>query len=267
MTAPATGGTRPFPTDRLRVVALGIVLLGLGFGTIRLVTQFDYGYDFSVYRAAGSAVLHHHSLLGPWIGERVPHALPFTYPPLAAVVAVPLALVGDIGYISNQSLNGVLVRAFGPHEQVVWLLTAAVVVGFGLGRATVASRRGQELLGISLVALAGVLASPVSWIHHLVWVVPALAVLVDDGTSRRRVTIAASAAALFTLRLPYLARSIPAGWHLGWIAAVLSDSDALVCVALLIVLARVVSPNFRYPNFRYPNFRYGATRSNVRTRP
>jgi alpha-1,2-mannosyltransferase len=420
MTAPATGGTRPFPTDRLRVVALGIVLLGLGFGTIRLVTQFDYGYDFSVYRAAGSAVLHHHSLLGPWIGERVPHALPFTYPPLAAVVAVPLALVGDlvgfvvwnalsivalfavvracttnlverfdrpviafavacacalalapvqeeirygqvgivlmamcffdclpqptrwprgalvgaataiklvpgifipylwltgrrraaavatatfvslsvagavftpgdsatfwtsrvfdngrvgdICYISNQSLNGVLVRAFGPHEQVVWLLTAAVVVGFGLGRATVASRRGQELLGISLVALAGVLASPVSWIHHLVWVVPALAVLVDDGTSRRRVTIAASAAALFTMRLPYLARSIPAGWHLGWIAAVLSDSDALVCVALLIVLARVVSPNFRYPNFRYPNFRYpnfryGATRSNVRTRP
>lgn len=80
--------------------------------------------------------------------------------------------VGDLGYVANQSLNGVFVRAFGGHEQVVWLVAAAVVVGFGLRRAVGASLGGNEMLGVALVALVGLLVSPVSWIHHLVWVVP-----------------------------------------------------------------------------------------------
>ena len=95
------------------------------------------------------------------------------------------------------------------------------------------------MLGIALVALVGVLVSPVSWIHHLVWIVPVLAVLVGDATDRRRVRLAVVVAALFTLRLPYLGDNIPRGWHLGWIAAVLRDSYGLLCVFLLVTLARL----------------------------
>ena len=95
--------------------------------------------------------------------------------------------VGSIGYVSNQSLNGMLVRAFGlARATSSGSRSRTVVVVFGLRRAAIASRRGQELNGIALVALVGLLASPVSWIHHLVWIVPVLAVLVGNATDRRR---------------------------------------------------------------------------------
>jgi alpha-1,2-mannosyltransferase len=127
----------------------------------------------------------------------------------------------------------------GARVDVIWLVVAAAVAVFGLRRAAVASRRGQESLGIALAALVGVLVSPVSWIHHLVWIVPVLAVLVGDATDRRRVTLAASIAMLFALRLPYLGDTIPPAWHVGWIAALLRDSYGLLCVYLLFALARL----------------------------
>jgi alpha-1,2-mannosyltransferase len=384
-----TAGARTLDANRLRGPALAIAAIGIAFGAIRIFGRFDYGYDFAVYRVAGDAVVHHESLFGPWIGQHLTHPLPFTYPPLAAVFAVPFALIGDhlgyalwnvasvvalvfvvrastkplvrrftsaglalavlcaiaialtpvqdeigfgqvgivlmamcffdclphktrlprgvlvgaataiklvpgifipylwlsgrrraavvatatfvtftlagaaltptdsktfwtsrvfdnsrvgsIGYVSNQSLNGMLVRAFGSHVNVVWFVLATVVVAFGLRRAAIASRRGQELNGIALAALVGLLASPVSWIHHLVWIVPVLAVLVGNATDRRRVALAATIALLFALRLPYLGDNIPPGWHVGWVAAVLRDSYGLLCVLLLFTLARLAS--------------------------
>ena len=382
-------GARAPDANRLRAPAFAIATIGFVFGAIRLVGPFDYGYDFAVYRVAGSAVVHHESLFGPWIGQHVHHPLPFTYPPLAAVFAVPFALVGnhvgyalwnfasiaalvlvvnaatkplvrrfasprlalavvcaialaltpvqdEIGfgqvgivlmamcffdctqettrwprgllvgtataiklvpgvfipylwlsgrrraamvatatfavlslagsallpsdsktfwtsrvfdnsrvgnsaYVSNQSLNGMLERVLGPHVDVVWFVLAGAVAVFGLRRAAMASRRGQELLGVALAALVGVLVSPVSWIHHLVWIVPVLAALVGNAADRRRVALAVSIAMLFALRLPYLGDNIPPGWHLGWIAAVLRDSYGLLCVFLLFALARLVA--------------------------
>ena len=94
-----TAGARALDANRLRAPALAIATVGLVLGAIRLIGPFDYGYDFAVYRVAGSAVVHHESLFGPWIGQHLDHPLPFTYPPLAAVFAVPFALVGNhLGY-------------------------------------------------------------------------------------------------------------------------------------------------------------------------
>jgi alpha-1,2-mannosyltransferase len=152
--------------------------------------------------------------------------------------------VGNITYFSNQSLYGMARRALGAHTGialVLWLPLAAVVVGFGLRHAVLASRRGQELLGVSMIALVGALVSPVSWVHHLVWIVPVLAVVIGDATDRRRVVLALSVAAWFVLRLPYLARSIPDGWGLAWLAGPLKDSYGLACLVLLFVLPRLVS--------------------------
>jgi alpha-1,2-mannosyltransferase len=381
-----TAGSGTLDPERLRVPALAIAAVGLVFGAIRLFGQFDYGYDFAVYRGAGSAVLRHESVFGPWISLHIGHPLPFTYPPLAALFAVPFALISDhlgyalwnlasivvlcfvvrastrrlvprfanpalalailcavalsltpvqdeigfgqvgivlmamcffdcasddprwprgalvgtataiklvpgifipylwlsgrrraaavatatfagltlagaavmpsdaksfwtdrifdnsrvgpLGYVSNQSLNGMLVRALGSPAHVASIVVAGVVIVVGLSRAARASRHGDELLGIALVALVGVLASPVSWIHHLVWIVPVLAVLVGAATDRRRVETAIVVAALFTLRLPYFGDNIPRGWHLGWAAAVLRDSYGLLCLFLLVTLAR-----------------------------
>ena len=89
--------------------------------------------------------------------------------------------VGNLRYIGNQSLNGAVLRLFGTAAaDQPYRLAAVAAVGIGgLLLAAWASRRGQEMAGILICALTGLLVSPVSWDHHWVWVAPALVVLVD----------------------------------------------------------------------------------------
>jgi alpha-1,2-mannosyltransferase len=95
--------------------------------------------------------------------------------------------VGNLHYVGNQSLNGALLRLFGsataagPYRLVVIGLTGIA----GLLLAAWASRRGQDMAGLMICALTGLLVSPVSWSHHWVWVAPALVVLADLATSPR----------------------------------------------------------------------------------
>jgi alpha-1,2-mannosyltransferase len=80
-----------------------------------------------------------------------------------------------------------------------------------------------------------VLVSPISWIHHLVWIVPVLAVILGAGRDPKRVVIAFLVAALFVARLPYFGHD---ELQTGLLAAFLKDSYTFVCVALLVYLAR-----------------------------
>jgi alpha-1,2-mannosyltransferase len=88
-------------------------------------------------------------------------------------------------HLDNQSLNGVMLRLThdGSDAHPYWLVTAAVVGIAGLATAILASRRGHELLGLVACAATGLLASPISWSHHYVYVVPAL-VLAAYGPRR-----------------------------------------------------------------------------------
>jgi alpha-1,2-mannosyltransferase len=92
--------------------------------------------------------------------------------------------LGNVAYVGNQSLYGALLRLCGtPAAAQPYQLAAVVVVGVGgLLLAAWASRRGQEIAGILLCALTGLLVSPVSWSHHWVWVAPMLMVLVYFAT-------------------------------------------------------------------------------------
>jgi alpha-1,2-mannosyltransferase len=86
----------------------------------------------------------------------------------------------------NQSINGFVLRLTrdGPHAHAYWLAAEIVVAVVGLGAATLASRRGHELLGLVTCGATGLMLSPVSWSHHYVFVVPALA-LASCGPRRR----------------------------------------------------------------------------------
>jgi alpha-1,2-mannosyltransferase len=88
-------------------------------------------------------------------------------------------------HLDNQSLNGVMLRLThaGPGAHAYWLVTAAVAGIGGLATAIAASRRGHELLGLVACAATGLLASPISWSHHYVYVLPAL-VLAAYGPRR-----------------------------------------------------------------------------------
>ena len=82
---------------------------------------------------------------------------------------------GGLSYISNQNLSSILERfhhAALPGT-VVWPLAAALCVS-GLALAVVAYRRSSPMLGLLVCETTGLCVSPVTWVHHLVWVVPAI---------------------------------------------------------------------------------------------
>jgi alpha-1,2-mannosyltransferase len=92
--------------------------------------------------------------------------------------------LGNVAYVGNQSLYGALLRLCGsPAAARPYQLAAVAVVGTGgLMLAAWASRRGQEMVGVLVCALTGLLVSPVSWSHHWVWVAPMLVVLAELAT-------------------------------------------------------------------------------------
>ena len=113
-----------------------------------------------------------------------------------------------------------------------------MVVGLGIARR--AHQRGWLWHEAAAVGLVGVLISPVSWIHHFVWVIVALAALLQV----RKLLAAAIVWLLFTMPLPWWGQwrlqqglDFPAsssgnpGWQL------LNDSYGLIAILLLGVLA------------------------------
>jgi alpha-1,2-mannosyltransferase len=91
--------------------------------------------------------------------------------------------IGGAAFVTNQSLRGELTR-LGVDQGVWVVLVVAVLVAAWHG----ARRAVDPAAAVLLVAAAGLLASPVSWSHHWVWIVPALAVL----TARVAVPVAAA---------------------------------------------------------------------------
>jgi alpha-1,2-mannosyltransferase len=84
--------------------------------------------------------------------------------------------IGSPAFASNQSLAGVLHRWPLPDAwyPALWLPGTVLVLLAGWVAVRRLRARGQDLAALLAVAAAGLLASPVSWSHHYVWVVPAL---------------------------------------------------------------------------------------------
>ncbi|MEV7872099.1 glycosyltransferase 87 family protein [Streptomyces sp. NPDC088124] len=92
--------------------------------------------------------------------------------------------VGELGYVSNQSLQGVLARLQPDHpSRAFWALCVLAVLAVWAYRARAAVRDGDDQAGFALTGLAACLVSPVTWVHHLVWLIPALIVLADAAVS------------------------------------------------------------------------------------
>jgi len=116
-------------------------------------------------------------------------------------IAIRATRTGDLAAVIDQSTNGVLLR-LGWTGGVFWAAFAALALGVGLVRASTAHRAGNELAAITLIGIASVLASPVSWIHHAVWIVPATGVILGDGRHRGRRVAWTATTVLFLLHVP-----------------------------------------------------------------
>ncbi|WP_442818183.1 glycosyltransferase 87 family protein [Streptomyces sp. NBC_01727] len=87
--------------------------------------------------------------------------------------------VGALDYVSNQSLQGALARLGAARP--VWVMAVLAVLVLWAYRVRRATAAGDDEAGMALTGLAACLVSPVTWVHHLVWAVPALALLVRYG--------------------------------------------------------------------------------------
>lgn len=154
--------------------------------------------------------------------------------------------VGKTENAANQALSGPLARlSDSPDAPLALWLPLVVVVGVvGLRRAVLAMRAGDDVAALALVGLTSGLISPLTWVHHLWWLVPAFAVLLDVGIARRSRAVLLSAAAVFLLFVgswPDHVRQ-PDGEHLDhgvWV--VLGENTLPVVLLLLVVLLPVRS--------------------------
>ncbi|MCG5465929.1 glycosyltransferase 87 family protein [Micromonospora sp. NPDC053740] len=106
--------------------------------------------------------------------------------------------VGELAFVSNQSLRGVVARLDPEHPStVLWLLLVLGTLALWAWRSRAAVVAGDEATGLALTGAVMCLVSPVTWVHHLVWLLPALILLVDNAMAapagrRRQVLLAAA---------------------------------------------------------------------------
>jgi alpha-1,2-mannosyltransferase len=150
------------------------------------------------------------------------------------------ARLGRPGQTSDQSIRAMLLRAYTPASAptALWLGLAACVAVAGFAAALIAARHGNDMAGVAIVGFLAVLISPVSWIHHIVWIVVAIGAILSDGRGTRCWLMAIGATEFFTFADPYVTRT-------PWFAVyaphlfeeLRQDAFGICCAALVVVLA------------------------------
>ena len=106
---------------------------------------------------------------------------------------------GELSFVGNQNLWAALERLNHEFVDSTVMMPILLVAGAGgLWLASVAHRRSSPMLGVLVCAGTCLLVSPISWAHHMVWVVPAILWLaLADDRPRLGPALAAGSAVLF----------------------------------------------------------------------
>ncbi len=145
--------------------------------------------------------------------------------------------VGQVAFIGNQSLLGVLHRPpfSGLPVNPLWLGISAMAVAAGAFIAWKYAIANQRSLSMIAIALGGLLASPISWSHHWVWVIvipPTLLANQNKGVARPVRAMLWGVVAICVLE--------PYWWFSsGWQSDILSVLLPMWTMALLILWAGV----------------------------
>nr|WP_269779118.1 glycosyltransferase 87 family protein [Propioniciclava soli] len=117
-------------------------------------------------------------------------------------------LAGDSGinsgilFKTNQSVMGVWARLFGELSRG-GLVVSAVVAVLGIAIAVLLHKASEERLGILVAGLTSLLASPISWSHHYVWIVPLAALLLTDAGLNAGLRVFGLGYALWVCNAPF----------------------------------------------------------------
>lgn len=189
------------------------------------------------WRAAGTAVA---TTLGAWtIAGVVLWRDSVTY--FGSTLVQGEGMIPASSAFLNQSVSGVLVREGldGWGHRGLWLAISCGLLIGGLWVARRLAQTGDLVAAAAVVGLCGVLVSPVSWVHHAVWVVPGIAAILGTRpgcarADRWQVVVAAGAFLAFSYAAyPVILEDAPLA-HGYFVAAYL----ALVVVLALPALPR-----------------------------
>lgn len=137
-------------------------------------------------------------------------------------------VTGDPGFYSNQSLLGLLARM---NVSDAWAIAAAVALIVVLWAAFRMYSRGYAAPAVTMVGLGSCLISPITWQHHMVWLIPGMVYACSFGVSAYvGATVALFAAGVY-LRFPQI------GSHLsGAPAFIMTNWCTWFAVALAFIL-------------------------------
>lgn len=165
--------------------------------------------------------------------------------------------LGDTGRIgsamlnTNQNIAGALARLeLGDTLQfALWTAACFVALGVTVWSARRVVHADEPVLALSLVALFGLVVSPVSWSHHWVWVLPTLIVTSVLAYRRRNAALAVLTVAGIALLvwtpidlLPKHHESTASWWRQLVGGSYVWWALAVIAVAGLTVSARAVNP-------------------------
>nr|WP_099053325.1 glycosyltransferase family 87 protein [Streptomyces griseochromogenes] len=91
--------------------------------------------------------------------------------------------IGRLDYVSNQSLQGILAR-LGEPDRALWAAAVLLVLCVWAVRTRRAVAAGDWAAAFALTGITACLVSPITWVHHLVWLLPSFAVLARAGHRR-----------------------------------------------------------------------------------
>jgi alpha-1,2-mannosyltransferase len=226
--------------DLLLLVRTGRRLGGIGIGlatAIKLTPGIFIVYLLVTRRWRAAAVASATAAAATWLAA--------TFAPDASRVFWTDSVwntdrVGSPTFVSNQSLNGIVAR-LDPTDpsKLLWLALVVATLLVWAWRTRRAVAAGDEVTGLALTGIAGCLVSPFTWVHHLVWVLPALVLLFDHALDRsndpkRRRRLMVFAVFSYLLLCSRLVWVIPGNFT--GIGLFTSNAYAFLQIALLVAL-------------------------------
>jgi alpha-1,2-mannosyltransferase len=145
--------------------------------------------------------------------------------------------VGRLDYVSNQSLRGVVARLGAP--AVLWVAAVVLVLAYWSWWVRSRPEPVEHAAGFAVTGIVACLISPITWVHHLVWVLPAMFWLLDralrDDPARRRPRLAGLAAVYVLLSSSFV--WIWWAHPFGWIAFTGANLYVWIAAALLVTIS------------------------------
>lgn len=137
--------------------------------------------------------------------------------------------------LGNRSVQGMLERtSLGDGAQLALLVPIVLaLVVLGMLRARTAYRSGRYVAGMAIVGCVSIAVSPISWSHHLTWILLAVLALARPGLLKAAIPLVI----VLMLDTPGLGQGIhdAVGWG-GGLWALVADLDGLAAIAVVLFL-------------------------------